>query len=26
LGLNIEANLCLDVIARGHFTHKTMMK
>jgi hypothetical protein len=26
LGLNIEANLCLDVIAGGHFTHKTMMK
>jgi hypothetical protein len=26
LGLDIDADLCLDVIAEGHFTHKTMMK
>jgi hypothetical protein len=26
LGLDIDANLCLDVTIRGHFTHKTMME
>ena len=24
MGLDIDANLCLDVTARGHFTHKPM--
>jgi hypothetical protein len=26
LGLDIEATLCLDMIARGSFTHKNMME
>jgi hypothetical protein len=26
LGLDIDADLCLDMTAGGHFTHKTMMK
>ena len=26
LGIDIEANLCLDMTAGGRFTHKTMME
>ena len=26
MGIDMGANLCLDVTARGHFTHKTMME
>jgi hypothetical protein len=26
LGIDMEVDLCLDMIARGHFTHKNVME